>query len=138
MDAFDKLEKETITLTMPTAISKGRLYSLLCGALEGGSNYWTCSVRIQRLPPGKTAADFEFFHLEVPLTEGGAIEIAEDDGGPEVADYHTLDLEAIHRGCLVMAEKYKHHWQDFITEGDDAITSDVFLQCCLFGEVVYG
>jgi hypothetical protein len=139
MDAFDKLEKETFTLTVPTVISKGRIYSLLCGALEGGSNYWYCDARVKTLPEGTTLADFDFWHLEVPLAEGGAIEIAENtDLDDDDREYHALDMDAIRRGCLVMAEKYTRHWQDFVTEGDDAITSDVFLQCCLLGDVVYG
>jgi hypothetical protein len=48
-----------------------------------------------------------------------------------------LDMAAIKNGLKVMAEKYPHHWQDFVSENDDAITGDVFLQCCLFGEIVY-
>jgi hypothetical protein len=28
--------------------------------------------------------------------------------------------------------------RDFIDENDDAITADVFLQFCLFGDVIYG
>jgi hypothetical protein len=46
-------------------------------------------------------------------------------------------MAAIKSGLKVMAEKYPHHWQDFVSENDDAITGDVFLQCCLFGEIVY-
>jgi hypothetical protein len=38
----------------------------------------------------------------------------------------------------LMAEKEPRHFGDFMGENDDATTSDVFLQLCLFGEVVYG
>lgn len=37
-----------------------------------------------------------------------------------------------------MQEKYPQHWADIINESDDANTADVFLQCVVFGEVIYG
>jgi hypothetical protein len=37
-----------------------------------------------------------------------------------------------------MAQAYTRHFADFINQNDDAITGDVFLQCCLLGEVLYG
>jgi hypothetical protein len=37
-----------------------------------------------------------------------------------------------------MAREYGRHFSDMIAENDDATTADVFLQCCLFGELVYG
>jgi len=49
-----------------------------------------------------------------------------------------LDLDACKRGLQVMAEEYPRHFADFMSENEDAETADVWLQCCLFGEVVYG
>jgi hypothetical protein len=37
-----------------------------------------------------------------------------------------------------MAKDYDWHFMNIITEDDDAITADVWLQCVLLGEVVYG
>jgi hypothetical protein len=37
-----------------------------------------------------------------------------------------------------MVEKYPRHYADFKDGDEDASTGDVFLQCCIFGEVVYG
>jgi hypothetical protein len=34
--------------------------------------------------------------------------------------------------------QYRSHFGDMIGETGDATTGDVFLQCCLLGEVVYG
>jgi hypothetical protein len=30
------------------------------------------------------------------------------------------------------------HFADVLNENDDAGTGDVFLQCCLFGEIIFG
>jgi hypothetical protein len=42
------------------------------------------------------------------------------------------------KGLEIMATKYARHFADLVSENDDADTHDVFLQCALFGEVVYG
>ena len=51
--------------------------------------------------------------------------------------YFSLNLVKIKKGLKVMANKYPKHFANFIAEDYDAITGDVFLQCCLFGEVIY-
>ena len=37
-----------------------------------------------------------------------------------------------------MHQKYPNHYENFISENDDAETSDVALQLALFKELVYG
>ena len=51
---------------------------------------------------------------------------------------YTLDRAGIEKGLLIMKSVYPRHFGDAIAENDDATTGDVFLQCCLFGEVVFG
>lgn len=46
--------------------------------------------------------------------------------------------ESIEKGLQVMADKYPRHFNDIITENDDAETADVFVQCAVLGEVVFG
>jgi hypothetical protein len=36
-----------------------------------------------------------------------------------------------------MAVECPRHFADFLNEKADAVTGDAFLQCCLFGEVIY-
>ncbi len=66
---------------------------------------------------------------------GGRVILIEHDDEDEE---HILDRAALHRGIKTMAEKFPRHWADFISENDDAITGDVFVQCCLFGDIIYG
>jgi len=49
-----------------------------------------------------------------------------------------LNCETIQRGLNLMADKYSSHLLDIVEGNEDASTSDVFLQCCLFGKVLYG
>ena len=115
-----------------------RISDLLCCALEGGSNYWYCIDEFGSPPELKFRSNSEeiFRHLDYPLNEGGYLMISvhiEDSGAPK-----RLDLDTIKRGLGVMAEKYPRDYGNFIKENEDSETGDVFLQCCLFGEIVYG
>jgi len=48
-----------------------------------------------------------------------------------------LDLKSIGRGLEDPAVKCPTHFADLVNENTDAITADVRLQCCLFGELIY-
>lgn len=50
---------------------------------------------------------------------------------------YILTLDKIKKGLAVMADKEPSHFGDIISNNTDQITSDVLLQCCLFGEVIY-
>ena len=111
---------------------------LLCNAFEGGSNYWYTINRfvVPKAEPWKFPGDKEVFrHIGYPLTTGGAVIVADkEDEGKE----YRLDLKAIQRGWKLLKETQPRHYADVLKENADATTGDVFLQCCLFGEVVYG
>lgn len=104
---------------------------LLCSAFEGGSNYWYM-IEAYRYPKGMTGKDFEFPYLEVPFA-GGAIKITAD-GEKKV---HILDRTALEKGWKLMIEKYPRHYADAMTDFD-ATTGDVYLQLCLFGDIIFG
>lgn len=120
--------------TVTQAVEASRVADLLCSAFEGGSDYWAVVVR-RHAPTEWKYTDMDgrhYVHL-IPLNPGGLIVFQTDDN-----EYHNLDQAALQRGLQVMAEKYPEHYADFLAENDDAATGDVFLQCCLFGEVIYG
>ena len=112
-----------------------RMEDILCNATECGY----CSFRIVKyiFPEGQTkeSLGIEYKHIELPY-KGGTIvfDVPEDDDGKT----YNLDKEAMFRGVKVMAEKYPKHFADFREENDDAVTADVWLQCALLGELVYG
>ena len=115
---------------------------LLSCAFEGGSNYWYWNLEPATFPPGRTEADFEYWHLQVPLAPGGSLKFEDQEEPHEAAlnpdgMYH-LDRDKLFRGLHIMMKDYPRHWSDFIQENTDAYTGDCFLQCCIFGEVLYG
>jgi hypothetical protein len=70
-----------------------------------------------------------------PLNEGGSIDIVSKESA---SDVFRLDLKSIAQGLDSLATKYPRHFADLVNENPDAITADVLLQCCLFGELIYG
>jgi hypothetical protein len=84
----------------------------------------------------RTDSEHIYTHLDYPLNEGGALMIG-DLEEPERKPIR-LALAQLKLGLERMAKDYPTHWADFINENDDSSTADVFLQLCLFGEVIYG
>lgn len=121
------------TIAVPQNITVQRIKDLLCCAIEGGSNYW-CETMDRK--GGITQKQAEY-RQDVPFVEGGWLEVVpyEDDGKGKK---FRLDLDTIKKGLTIFAEKYPRHFGDFVQENDDAETGDVFLQCCCFGEAIYG
>ena len=131
----------TSTVTLSISLTVEHISDVLCSALEGGSNYWY-NIEEYITPP-----TWEFssepkrdngFHWaqDYPLNPGGALMMSDkDDYGQGTVN--RLDLVTIHKGLTVLAEKYPHHVADILMENADAGTGDAFLQCCLFGEIVY-
>jgi hypothetical protein len=135
-------------IEVTTQVTTERLRGLLCGALEGGSNYWYVIVGYQQWD-GNKYVDIprdelpEFPHITLPFQRDRAIvlsDLEDSDFEARSIDENTylLGLNQITSGAKAMAAQYPRHWADFIAENDDADTSDVFLQCCIFGTVVYG
>lgn len=72
--------------------------------------------------------------VDYPLNEGGSLGIVSTEPDSEV---FRLDLNSIGRGLDDLATKYPRHFADLVNENTDAITANVLLQCCLFGELIY-
>lgn len=133
------------TIQLQLNIKMQRIADLLCSAMEGGIGYW---ARIDKYKEPSQPVDLKPFeddsvigktvypHIHYPLTPDGAV-IIKDVEGNENKKY-TLNMKAIKKGLNIFAEKCPRHFGNWLSEDDDAITGDVFVQCCLFGEIVYG
>lgn len=117
-------------------VSDKRIEDLLVNATEGGSNYWYM-IEKYRYPVGNNSKTpkLEFPHCQLPF-HGGAIVFSslEEPKRPHV----TLDYKACLKGLSIMAKKFPQHFGDWLSENDDATTADVWLQCALYHDVIYG
>jgi hypothetical protein len=115
-------------------IDNKRIADLLCEGFEGGIGYWAKIVGYEKpVTPGTPY--YHTKYTDYPLN-GGAVFLEEEETDEPVK--HRLDMEAIQRGLKVMQEKYPRHFGNWLAENDDAETGDVFIQCCIFGKIVYG
>ncbi len=120
---------KTFQVSLVVDIPAKEIERLIIAALSGGSDYWIDSYK--RVVPLGSA--FKGNSGDLILKFGGSVSVLELE---ETTPMH-LDSEAVERGLKLMAEKYPQHMRDFINENDDAETADVFLQCCLFGDIKY-
>jgi len=125
-------------------IPEEQIKGLLCSALEGGSYYW-CRIKGYDFTGQASLKDFKkggpyhskFWHHSqvIPLVPDCSLKLQDIlDRGQN----YVLNRTKIAEGMRTMARKYPRHFSAFFEENYDATTGDVFLQCCLFGEVVYG
>lgn len=127
------------TTTTSIAVPVDRVCATLCTAFEGGIGYW---AQVERCIEPSSMSDEvkkewgEYLRYSYPVSPGGAVIISCDAN--EDGRTYRLDIESITKGIEVMRTKYPLHFADFIEESDDAGTGDCFVQCCLFGEMVYG
>lgn len=121
-------------IIITTSVSTEKVQDTLCSAIEGGSNYWYMIVKVD----GRELA--EFLH-EIPF-KGGALYISEyaDGYGGKYAQEKPfkLDAVAIVKGVQAMAMNHPKQFADMVNDNGDADTGDVLLQCCVFGELIYG
>jgi len=121
---------------MIDVFSVNDILELLTGAWEGGSNYWIESVEMKgsydlEQRPNKYYPSYAL----APFIGGKlAIHLTESDGG----EVHNLTEKKIRNGIKLIREKHPKHYANWVGQDDDAETSDVFLQLCLFKEVIFG
>lgn len=122
------LVPDTIEVVTKRDVSLELVGHLLCSAWEGGSNFWASAIDSNK---EETDAEYTF---EVPLKANGWVKMLDMESDTE----YNLSIKEIKNGLNLMAAKYPKHMNDLINENFDAITGDVFLQCCVLGDVIYG
>ena len=123
------------TISVPTSFTNQRVSDLLCSAIEGGSDYWIDSLKRVGVPSFQKGGPQ--FLSEVPFVEGGALAVTCENPNAEGDMTVQITPSVMAAGLQLLADKYPKHFRDFVDENDDADTADVWLQLCMFGEVVF-
>ena len=82
---------------------------------------------------------------QIPLL-GGELTVYDSESGvwnEEIEDYEreklgVINPQTIKQGVDTFAEECRRHFDDFISQSGDAITSDVLLQYIVLGQITYG
>lgn len=130
--------------TMKVEVPLQRLQDVWVNFLDSGAgNYWVASASVERhgIDSVQSLALEEQAELQeryiAPFRQSGAVKVVLDEPD-DVPGHHLFDLHTIARGVEVLASKYPKALGDILSGNDDANTADIFVQACLFGELVYG
>ena len=124
-----------LKLKITHTVTDERVTDLITSALEGGSNYWYM-IDISQ----STLVNDAHYLVEQPM-RGGNLCVGlknEEDGPVNGLTQWNLNRESCKQGLEIMSRTYPRHFADWLNKNDDAITGDVFLQCALFGEIIFG
>ena len=131
------------TLEVKTSMEFSRATELIVGAFEGGSRYLIKSIYWGSLRDRHKESPWKHQKLGETYSEVMSwccihgkdfwAQVEDDD-----RERHNITPARIERGVQTMADSFPRHFNDMVKENDDAITSDVLLQCILFNDVVYG
>jgi hypothetical protein len=119
-------------------ITKTQVQDLLTSALEGGSNYWymleTPDDHDTKVPYWERVFTVGLLISNGKDTPKGTKPEGNDPGYKEV----LVNTARIQTALQLMQSKYPRHFVALVNDQGDAETGDVFLQLCVFGEVIYG
>ena len=128
------MSKYTINAHLKVTITTEDIDDIMCGALEGGINYWCEKVKV--------VGDYLGEYASEQISRGGKLLIYEDDG----ETVHLLDKEMLLKGIAMYLENPRPY--SIITEDNnelvldtcnaDSIVCDMIIQYALFDDVIYG
>lgn len=132
------MNKGPVIVQLTVRISNEQIRDLLSTALEGGINYWA------DYEAGYTPQQEAMAKKLKGVWEGLPVYFIEDTEYKLVikdmyeSKAHELTYDRLRLGLVDMADKYPVHMQKLLTDEFDAETGDVFIQCCVFGDIIYG
>lgn len=125
--------------TAQVNITDYTLFSLFASALEGGSNYWYMIQKSERSTKKDYDGNIDYDGEAAYPFKGGALYIDDSQAdSPTMKKPKKITRASLQTGLGIMAREYPKHFADLIEDNEDCITGDVFLQCCVLGEVIYG
>ena len=120
------MKNKALTISIRSHFSLEDIKGLLDSASHG-ARYWSDSEKL--------GYESIVSNVLLPKIKGKNIAIKDYENEPMA---YLINIEKIKRGLTVMAKKQPHDFADILKGEYDNNTGDIFLQCCLFGEVIYG
>lgn len=126
-------------IAVTATVDWSKIVNAVVGAFEGGSGYWLREYEYTHTPDGiegrPAYAEEDFW------SKGGTMRLTydnPDEPGDSEKAHKNVGLLEIKAGLRSMAEKASRRFNDLLSENDDAITHDVFMQHVIFGDIIYG
>jgi len=132
----EKRVVETLFIKMPVEVTTEDIDDILCGSMEGGSNFWCDEVEVIGEYLGEYASE--------QISGGGKLRFhVNEPFDDEDTEWYELDQEKFLHGLQKWLNNYAHV-DDCLFEGRldcgmiDAGMADSIIQYALFGDVIYG
>ena len=127
------LRTSWINVATTISIKESDIEDTIITAIESGISYWAAKVR--PVEPGADQEPDGSYRVGYygPAAMAGGVIITDNEG-----EAHQLDRAAIQRGLELAGEQYSEQLATMHDDPWDAWMSDVFVQLCIFGEVIYG
>ncbi|MCA1379484.1 hypothetical protein I6F34_01445 [Bradyrhizobium sp. BRP05] len=114
-----------------TGITYRKITDQIVTAIEGGSGYWM--NKFWPVDPIKTSV-VPWYDDETIWAGDFKIKVDVDEDEGE----HFFMPESLRKGLQWLADNHLWRIEQIVEETGDAETADVFIQACLFGDIVYG
>lgn len=140
MELIAVRKPDVSSIAFSATVGWDKIVNAIIGAIEGASGYWMREYNYLSTPEGfDTEKNNPRYASEEFWQKGGLLTVTYDNPneGEESLSRHISE-SVIRSGLRTMAEKDPGHFGDLLSENDDAITHDVFIQHVVFGEVIYG
>lgn len=133
-----------MTYIVSQTVSSKDIADLIVTAFEGGSAYWCQSAYLTKVPDYTPEPDqvnvVQYSHHQVYdgdfLFKVGFDDPEGEEGeGKGRKDIGPAELQA---GLNIFATKYPERFGNWLKENYDAEDADVFWQCVVLGDIVYG
>lgn len=118
------------------AIPCQRIADMVVTAFEGATTYWLKSALLTRQPTEKLSE--APWYASPELYDGRDFTIRCTPRDDEDYPARDINIEHLRQGFKIMSQKFPKHFADFVSENDDADTADVWFQCVMFGELIFG
>lgn len=141
-------------ITVQQLVTTSRIADMFVGCMEGNSmvTSWCAGIYWQDYDthwPANTTEPGVYSYADPKLYEREdfkllVLEIEDesvwkgDRPNGEGLKRRTITMKDITEGLQRMASRCPEHFADLISENDDNVTQDVFLQMIVLGDVVYG
>ena len=125
-------------VTVTRTISNERISDVIVNGIETGTSYWCNAVRAED-EKGNPIKWQQMCSNDNLIGRGKIIFTVDDYENPKE---FTLDLTGNHHvqqalQLMTSPEIPSRHLENIINGDDDAETGDVFIQICLFAEIIY-
>jgi hypothetical protein len=130
-DTESKPRSVTVSYTIKPEQYRQMTEDLLVTAFEGGIGYWA-QLQGYKLPAKYKKLDLPKYAY-IPMLPGGAVVIKDSEG-----KLHRVGAKRLERAYQTVARDYPKVFQRILDEQYDAWDADVWFQCAVFGELVYG